>query len=166
MLPPRMRIVYSEDHSKTPAEQYLGKIDASLQETLQAVANGPADDLVSLVFANQALAHSFKSKHMAQLLSERKELADRHLAAVNEWLEELKSRRPCRPPYGATKTRDRTEQELERQIVDLERQKRDIELTLWRDTTELRREVTEERREYQATRGRLSFLAGGEYGGP
>ncbi len=168
-LPPKWRVIYSEDYSKPPAERYLGKIDTELRQTQQAVAgNAAATDLVSLVFTNQALTHAFKSKHMAQLLTERKTLAQKHLADVQWRLEELLEKRPLRLPYsaiGSGTSRDRTEQEVQRQILDLERQKRDIELMLWRDTLELRREVVDERREYKATRDRISFLTGGDHAG-
>jgi hypothetical protein len=166
VLPPKWRIVYSEDHLLPPAERYLRRVDESLRQTQLSVAYRSDSDLVSMVFTNQALTHALKSRHVAQLLTERRTLAQTHLEGLQANLEQLRSRLTWRGGYSARIPRDRAEQDLERQILDLERQEREIEVTVWRDTLELRRELVDERREYQATRGRMNFLTGGSYASP
>lgn len=158
-LPPRMCIIYSEDYGKDPIDRYLNELDQTLKQADRYARADPAD-LVSLVFANRATQHELTSRQAASLIHERTELARRHLADIQWRLDELMERRPLRRPYGASLPRDRSEIDLERQILDLEKQKREVQVTLWRDTLDLRKELVAERGEYQATRRRMDFLGG------
>jgi hypothetical protein len=164
-LPPRMRIVYPEDCGKDPVDRYLEKLDQTLGHADRYAQVDPSD-LVSLVFANRAAQHELTSRQAASLIHERAELAKRHLADIQQRLDELAERRPLRRPYGPAAFRDRTEAELERQILDLEKQRRDVQITLWRDTLDLRKELVTERGEYRATRRRIDFLGGGTHAQP
>jgi len=162
VLPPKIRIIYSEDHGKDPVARYLDKLDQTLGSVDRYAQADPAD-LVSLVFANRASQHELTSRQAALLIHERVDLAQRHLADVQRRLDELIERRPVRRLYGVSLFRDRSEIELERQILDLEKQKRDVQITLWRDTLDLRKELVTERGEYQAARRRMDFLGGGTH---
>ena len=158
-LPPRCRIIYPEEDSRSPSERYLAGVDSLLGAARARLTYANPYDLVSLVFANQAATHEVASRHLAQLIEERRALTARHLAEVQRRLDELMERRPLRPRWRSYD--DGTLTDVEREILNLEMQKRALEVTLWRDTHELRTAVVSERREQDATRRRISYLAGG-----
>jgi hypothetical protein len=165
-LPPRWR--YVEDRrDKNDPELYLGQMDQLLYKA-QAKAtpawpgHGYSADLVSMVFANQTVAHEIGSRHLADLIAERRQLADKHLRDLQWRLDALLERRPLRAPHlSISRQQEKLGNELERQVLDLERQKRDIQITLWRDTLELRRALLTERQENAETQRRMAYLAPG-----
>ena len=146
--------------------QYLQDMDNLLDKAHASLADGAANDLVSLVFANQAATHELSSRQLAELIRERRVMAGRHLEDIKFRLEEMQSAKPIRLPHAANahQIAQRWNQ-VQKQIADLERQKHDLQLSLWRDTLELRTKLLEERREYQATQRRQGFLTGEQYGG-
>jgi len=162
-LPPKWKIVESEPYQK-PVDYCLAKVDQTLQEARSRITYNGTDDLVSLVFANQALGHEIQSRQMAELVQERRALTQRHLRDVQWRLDELKDRKPLRP-RGPGFVDDGKITDVEKQILELERQQRALEQALWRDTQELRTELTTQRHEQQATHRRMDFLTGGTYAG-
>ncbi len=164
ILPPKWRIVYPEGHDLPPVKRYLQRVDKAMDEIYpQGAYRGGDNDLVDLVFQNQARTHALSSHQLATLIVERYGLAEKHLADIHWRLNELLAQRPIRVKYARIQD-DRQQRDNQRQILDLEKQKRDVQLTLWRDLTDLRRELGDERREYRATKDRMTYLTGGAYG--
>jgi hypothetical protein len=163
-LPPRWRIVEEERDYRSPTDRYLDRVDKSLQEAQSRVSNGTANDVVSLVFGNQAISHEVTSGHLAFLVAERRALTERHLNEVQWRLDELFERKPFRR-QGPVFPDDASLTDVERQILMLEFQKRALELDLFRDTQELRTSLVNERRDRETTRRRIGYLAGRAYGG-
>jgi hypothetical protein len=165
-LPPRWR--YVEDlWDRNDPERYLGQMDQLLHDAQAKATPAWADrsygtDLVSMVFANQTVGHEIGSRHLADLIAERRRLADKHLRDLQWRLDALLERRPLRSlHFSLAPQQEKLANELERQILDLERQKRDVQITLWRDTLELRRALLTERQENAETQKRMAYLAPG-----
>jgi len=164
-LPPRWR--YVEDRrDKNDPELYLGQMDQLLYDAQAKIMPGwpspgeRSSDLVSMVFANQTVAREIGSRHLADLIAERRQLADKHLRDLQWRLDALLERRPLHAPHlSIAPQQEKLANELERQILDLERQKRDVQVTLWRDTLELRRALLTERQENSETQKRMAYLA-------
>jgi hypothetical protein len=164
VLPPRWKIVDPSKEYGTPTDRYLKKVDQFLKDAQSRAGYADSNDLVSLVFANQATEHELTSRQLAGLIEERRALNEQHLRDVQWRLDELMKRRPLRS-QGPGSYDDASLTEVERQILNLEFQKRALELALWKDTHELRTTLVDERREGETTRRRINYLAGGEYGG-
>ena len=156
---PRENYLYSNPN---PADRYLKEVDKLLERTLRPYT-GSSDDLVSVVFANQAAKHQLSSYQLAGLIQERREMAGRHKKDIGSRLMDMFEARSItrmlNPADGGRRVSG-----IERQIVDLERQEHDVELGLWKDTLELRSTLLNERGDYQATRRRINLLSGGDYG--
>ena len=163
-LEPRRKEVRNPDDDLNPTDRYLNQVDKFVQEAQSRITQGSAYDIASMVFANQALAHDLSSRQLAGLIEERRALSERHVRDIQWRLDELMERRPFRPE-GPGFVDDHSLTEVERQIHSLEWQKRALEVLLWRQTQELRTALVDERREQETTRRRISYLAGGSYGG-
>jgi hypothetical protein len=163
-LPPKWRIVEEEKDYRSPTDRYLDGVDESLRDAQSRVRYGSANDVVSLVFGNQAAAAEVSSRQLANVLEERRELTKRHLDEISWRRDELIERKPFRR-QGPFWIDDASLTDVERQILMLEFQKRALELELWRDTHELRTSLVKERQEHEATRRRIGYLAGGDLGG-
>ncbi len=163
-LPPRWNIVEEEKDYRSPTDRYLDRVDKSLQEAQSRVIYGNANDVVSLVFGNQAMTHEVTSRQLAHVIEERRAMTQRHLNEVQWRLDELLERKPFRR-QGPVFPDDASLTDVERQIFMLEFQKRALELDLWRDTQEPRTNLVNERRERETTRRRIGYLAGGDLGG-
>lgn len=153
-LPPRWNIVEEEKYYRSPTDRYLDRVDKSLQEAQSRVIYGNANDVVSLVFGNQAMTHEVTSRQLAHVIEERRTITQRHLNEVQRRLDELLERKPFRR-QGPVFPDDASLTDVERQILMLEFQKRDLEVNLWRDTQELRTSLVSERRECETTRRRI-----------
>ena len=162
-LPPKVRVIGEEKDDRSPAERYLSEVDQSLQEARHHVPYS-GNDIASLVFANQAMTHEVSSRQLAHLIHERRALTEKHLRDLQWRLDQLLERKPLRP-HGPGFHDDASLTEVERQILNLEWQKRALELAQWKDTHELRSNLVNERRERETTYRRISYLAGGKYGG-
>ena len=160
-LPPKWKII-EPDASNHTADRYVRDVDQLLHDVQARVSpstGSEAGDLVATVFGNQAITHELSSRHLADLIHERRGLAKRHLSDIRFRLDDLMERRPLRGRYGASSPQDaKAGSDVERQILELEKQIRDIQMTLWRDTLELRQTLLTERREYGDTRRRMSYL--------
>lgn len=162
-LPPKWKIVAEERDYRSPADRYLDQIDASMREARGRVLTGGADDVVSLVFGNQATAAELTSRQLANLIEERRAITQRHLRDVDARLDELRERKPFRR-QGPFFPDDASLTEVERQILNLELQRRAAELDLFRDTHELRSTLVDARREQDAVGRRMRYLTGGSVG--
>jgi hypothetical protein len=163
-LPPRWRIVEEEKDYRSPTDRYLGRVDKSLQEAQSRISYGAGNDVLSLVFGNQAMAHEVTSRQLANVIEERRALTQSHLRDIQWRLDELKERKPFRR-QGPFSQDDASLTDVEKGILTLEFQKRALELDLWRDTHELRTNLVNERRERETTRRRIGYVAGGDLGG-
>jgi len=161
VVPPKMRIIYEDNSPRARLDRYLKEMD-----TMIAGPEGerPAsDDIASLVFNHQAKTREQVSRHLATLIQERSDLAQKHLEEITAKISALKERKPFRPDIPSVNC-DEELSDLEKAISDLERQKREVEVMVWRDITELRRECLTERQEYKSTSKRMGILMGGEHG--
>ena len=165
VLPPRWRTVGEDAYASSPADHYLKQVDDLLAATRQATRPDEGEDLVSWVFANQAMGHEVNTRQLAGLIEERRAMMQRHLQDVRWRLDELIQRRPLRR-QGPLAVDDGDVNPIEREILNLEKEQRLLELSLWRDTLELRAALVKERQEAEQTRRRIGYLSGGADGGP
>lgn len=165
VLPPRWRIVEEEAYKTPPPERYLQQVDELLASTREATRPGDGEDLVSWVFANQAMTHEVSTRQLAGLIEERRALTQRHLEDVRWRLDELVERRPLRR-RGPFAVDDGEVNSIEREILNLEKEQRLLELSLWRDTQELRGELVKQRQEAEQTRRRIGYMSGDGDGRP
>ena len=164
VLPPRIRIVYPEGYDLAPHERYLKQVDKIFEQAQSQYRHPGSLDLVSLVFNNQAAIHAVSSSHLADLIIERRNKAEKHLGDIQWRLNEVLTRKPLRFKGIASPADEEKITDVEKQILDLEKQKREIQLGLWRDLLDLRKDLVTERREYRDTRNRMAYLAGSESG--
>lgn len=160
VLPPRWKIIGEETYKTSPTERYLKQVDDLLTSTRHSTRPGDGEDLVSWVFANQAMTHEVSTRQLAGMIEERRALTQRHLEDVRWRLEELIERRPLRR-RGPFARDDGEVNSIEREILNLEKEQRLLELSLWRDTQELRGELVKQRQEAEQTRRRIGYLSGG-----
>ena len=137
-----------------------------LQEALASYSGPQASTVAEQVFGNQARQQRISLKHLANILYERALLHKSHVKDIDhrmmEFQEKLSIIKMHFPLDGG-----RTQQNLEKIIIDLEKQRHDEELGFWKDSTEVRQQLFEDAATYSATRHRKDLLCGveGEYGG-
>lgn len=164
-LPPRIRVIYPEGCDLPPARRYLHEHDRAMEqfERLQRPAEEATDDLATHVFGAQLARQATHSYHLAQLLTERQQIADRQLSEIQQRIEQLKERKPLRV-QGPGIVDDGKFMDVEKQIFDLERQQRMLKVELWRDLLETRKALAQSRAEHRASRSRMDYLTGGDVG--
>lgn len=158
-LPPKWRIISDSPDPRDPDERYLAQVDELMQEARAGRQYGPADDILSIVLANQTLPQEVQTRHLARLLAARHAMTERHLKDIRGQLYGLRSWRPLRlygPGAGTPEVTD-----LDKHIMNLERQERALEVAHWRDTHELSTELLTQRAELHATQRRIGYLTGG-----
>ena len=152
-----------------PSNGYFERLKpdaALLKEALTSYPSPETSTVAEQVFGNQARQERIGLKHLVNILYERAFLDARHLKEINRRLmdchEKLSIIKMHFPLDGG-----RSQQNLERLIVDLEKQRRDEELNFWKDTTEIREKLFENAATYSATQHRKQILCGveDEYGG-
>jgi hypothetical protein len=137
-----------------------------LQEALAAYGGPPAATVAEQVFGNQARQQRISLRHAANILYERALLYQSHVKDIDRRLMEFQERlsvvKMHFPLDGG-----RTQQTLEKLIIDLEKQRYDEELGFWKDSTEIRQQLFADAATYSATRHRKEILCGVEdgYGG-
>ena len=156
-LPPKWKIIY-EDNS--PA----GRVSRYLQQTDELISpptsqSSGMNDIVSLIFDQQARSKEQKSRHMATLIEDRCGLARKHIDEINFRLYGLREQTPFRP-RNADANLEGSLNDVEKAIANLEKEKRETETSVWRDVIELRQEFLTERQEYKATTRRMDILTG------
>jgi len=132
-----------------------------LQEALRAYSGPQASTVAEQVFGNQARQQRISLKHLANILYERALLHKDHLKDIDhrmmEFQEKLSIIKMHFPLDGG-----RTQQTLEKIIIDLETQRHDEELGFWKDSMEVRQQLFENAATYSATRHRKDLLCGVE----
>jgi hypothetical protein len=137
-----------------------------LQEALASYSGLEASTVAEQVFGNQARQQRISLRHFVNILYERSFLYKAHVKDIDrrlmEFQEKLSIIKMHFPLDGG-----RTQQTLEKLIIDLEKQRHDEELGFWKDSTEVRQQLFEDAATYSATRHRKDLLCGveGEYGG-
>lgn len=147
-----------------PSNGYFERLKpdaALLKEALRSYAGPETFTVAEQVFGNQARQQKFGLQHQANILYERallhanhlKEI-DRRLMGCHEKLSILKMHFPV--------DAGRTQQSLERLVLQLEQERRTEEINFWKDTTEIREKLFEDAAEYSATKRRKDMLYGVE----
>lgn len=156
---PQPEASYGRIGINEPSERYLHYVDEILRRSQPAIPENPFD-LASLVFANQASQHSLSSSQLAQLIQERRAMADIHKFNIKFRLDDLISARSIVKMLDPADSGGRLGS-VERQILDLDKQERDLQTAVWKDTLELRTTLLEERSQYHGTLRRRRMLQGG-----
>ena len=134
-----------------------------LQEALSTYCGPQASTVAEQVFGNQARQQRISLRHFANTLYERALLHKSHVKDIDrrlmEFQEKLSIIKMHFPLDGG-----RTQQTLEKIILDLEKQRHDEELGFWKDSTEIRQQLFEDAATYSATRHRKDLLCGVEDG--
>ena len=134
-----------------------------LQEALTVYSGPQAATVAEQVFGNQARQQRISLRHFANILYERALLHKSHVKDIDgrlmEFQEKLSIIKMHFPLDGG-----RTQQTLEKLIIDLEKQRHDEELGFWKDSAEVRQRLFEDAATYSATRHRKDLLCGVEDG--
>jgi hypothetical protein len=136
--------------------------DVSLLENALSLYNKPqASTITEQIFGDQLRRQKISLKHLANVLHERSVLHYRHLKDIDRRLmdcqEKLSILKMHFPIDGG-----RSQQNLERLVIELEKQKRDEDINFWKDTLDIRQKLLEQAAEYSATRCRKDMLRGVE----
>jgi len=132
---------------------------ALLKEALTAYARPGTYSVAEQVFGSQAKEQRLSLKHLTNILYERALLHRNHLKDIDRRLMQCQERlsiiRMHFPVDGG-----RSQQNLERLIIDLEKQRHDEELNFWKDSTEIRQKLFDGAIAYSATKRRRDMLYG------
>ena len=134
---------------------------ALLQEALTAYGGLPAATVADQVFGNQARQQRIALRHSANILYERALLhrnlikdIDRRLMEFHARLSVIKMHFPL--------DGGRTQQSLEKLIIELEKQHHEEDLAFWKDSAEIRKDLFADASTYGATQHRREILGGVE----
>ena len=134
---------------------------ALLKEALTSYATPATSTVAEQVFGNQARQEKIGLKHLANILYERAVLHRNHLKDIDRRLmesqEKLSIIKMHFPVDGG-----RSQQNLERLVIELEKQRHDEEINFWKDSTEIRQKLFEDALAYSATKRRKDMLYGVE----
>jgi hypothetical protein len=143
-----------------PATGYFDRLRpdfALLKEALLPYATTITSTVAEQVFGNQARQQRIGLKHLANILYERAFLHRSHLKDIDRRLMDFQERlsivKMHFPVDGG-----RSQQNLEKLIIDLEKQRHDEEINFWKDTTEVREKLFEQTNTYSATKRRKNML--------
>jgi hypothetical protein len=147
-----------------PATGYFDRLKPDFALLKEALASYPSRGIPTVaeqVFGNQARQQKIGLKHLVNILYERAVLHRSHLKDIDRRLmdcqEKLSIIKMHFPVDGG-----RSQQNLEKLIIDLEKQRHDEELNFWKDTTEVREKLFEQANVYGATKRRKDMLYGVE----
>ena len=147
-----------------PATGYFDRLKpdfALLKEALASYSSRGMLTVAEQVFGNQARQQKIGLKHLVNILYERAILHRSHLKDIDrrsmDCQERLSIIKMHFPVDGG-----KSQQNLEKPIIDLEKQRHDEELNFWKDTTEVREKLFEQANIYGATKRRKDMLYGVE----
>jgi len=147
-----------------PSNGYFGTLKPDawlLREALTPYKLLESSTVAEQVFGTQARQQKLGLKHLANIFYERALLDAKHLKEIDRRLmncHEKLSIFKMHFPVDA----GRTQQNLERLVVQLEEERRAEEINFWKDTTEIRQKLFEDAGAYSATRRRRDMLYGVE----
>jgi hypothetical protein len=134
---------------------------ALLRQTLTTYGEPEVRSVAEQVFGSQARQQRIGLTHQSNALYERALLHAKHLREIDHRLmqchERLSIIKMHFPVDGG-----RTQQNLERLLLQLEQERRTEEITFWKDTIEIRQKLFDQAAEYGATRRRKNMLYGVE----
>lgn len=143
-----------------PPKGYFDRFKPDAALLREALASDPSREIVTVaeqVFGNQARQQKIGLKHLVNILYERAILHRSHLKDIDrrsmDCQEQLSIIKMHFPVDGG-----RSQQNLEKLIIDLEKQRHDEELNFWKDTTEVREKLFEQANIYGATKRRKDML--------
>jgi hypothetical protein len=147
-----------------PITGYFDRLKPDFALLKEALTSYPSQEIPTVaeqVFGNQARQQKISLKHLVNILYERAILHKSHLKDIDRRLmdcqEKLSIIKMHFPVDGG-----RSQQNLEKLIIDLEKQRHDEELNFWKDTTEVREKLFEQANVYSATKHRKDMLYGVE----
>jgi len=132
-----------------------------LEKILSLYAVPQTSTIAEQIFGNQLLQQNISLKHLAYILHERASLHYSHLKDIDRRLMQCQERlsiiKMHFPVDGG-----RSQQNLERLVIELEKQRHDEEINFWKDTTEIRQKLFDSAIAYSATKRRKNMLYGVE----
>jgi hypothetical protein len=147
-----------------PSNGYFERLKpdaALLKEALTLYISPKTSTVAEQVFGNQARQERIGLKHLVNILYERALLHKNHLKGIDHRLmqsqEKLSILKMHFPLDGG-----RSQQNLEKLIIELEKQRHDEEINFWKDSTEIRQKLFDGAIAYSATRHRKDMLYGVE----
>jgi len=134
---------------------------ALLKEALSPSAGQRDATLAEQVFGGQARQQRIGLGHLANVLYERAMLHKKHLRDIDwhltDCLDRLSVLKMQLPLDGG-----RSQQQLEKLIIELERQRHEEEIAFWKDSADIRQQLFENAATYGAARRRKDMLYGVE----
>lgn len=143
------------------ATDYFEQLRADLDPQAYSTARDPPEqeDVVSAILNRQIARRALASSQLAELIQERRKMAQKHIADIDFRLEDVRSQLSIlRIVHGPLAQRETST--VERRLLDLERQKRQVQRQLWQDTAELEQNLLEQRAEYITAKRRMGMLLG------
>jgi hypothetical protein len=132
-----------------------------LRGAIASYSNPTESTVAEQVFGQQARQQGISLRHQANILYERALIHRARLREIDRRLMEFQSKlsivKMHFPLDGG-----RTQQSLEKLIVDLEKQRHDEELKFWKDSADVRQKLFDGATVYSATRHRRDLLCGVE----
>jgi len=147
-----------------PSNGYFERLkpDATLlKEALTSYPSPKTSTVTEQVFGNQARQERIELKHLVNILYERALLHKNHLKDIDRRLMDCQEKLSILKMHFALDG-GRSQQNLERLVIELEKQRHDEEINFWKDSTEVRQKLFEDASEYGATRRRKDMLRGVE----
>ena len=145
-----------------PSNGYFNKFKsdaALLTKALSAYSSPGTSTVAEQVFGNQAREQKIGLKHLANILYERALLHKSHLREIERRLMDCNRKLSILKMHFPVDA-GRTQQNLERLVVQLEQERRTEEVNFWKDTTEIRQRLFEDAGAYSATKRRKQQLSG------
>ncbi len=132
---------------------------ALLREALTSYPSRETSTVAEQIFGNQLHQQKISLKHLASVLNERSTLNYRHLKDIDRRMmqchERLSIIKMHSPIDGG-----RSQQNLEKLIIELEKQRHDEETGFWKDTIDIKQKLLETASAYSAARQRKDIFYG------
>ena len=147
-----------------PSNGYFERLKpdaALLREALTSYVSPETSTTAEQVFGNQAREQKIGLKHLANILYERALLHKNHLKEIDHRLMDCHRKLSILKMHFPVDA-GRTQQNLERLVVQMEEERRTEEINFWKDTTEIREKLFEDVNTYSATKRRQDMLYGVE----
>lgn len=132
-----------------------------LREALTSYIGPETGIVAEQVFGNQARHQKIGLKHQANILYERALLHKNHLREIDRRLMDCHRKLSILKMHFPVDA-GRTQQNLERLVIQLEEDCRTEEINFWKDTAEIRQKLFEDAGAYSATKHRKDMLYGVE----
>ena len=132
-----------------------------LKEALTSYVSPETSTTAEQVFGNQARQQKIGLKHLANILYERALLHKNHLKEIDHRLMDCHRKLSILKMHFPVDA-GRTQQNLERLVVQMEEERRTEEINFWKDSIEIRQKLFEDAGAYSATKRRKDMLYGVE----